>query len=224
MCAEAARVPLKVADPAELTDPTLYLNRELSHLEFQRRVLEEARDRRNPLLERVKFLSILGSNIDEFFMVRVAGVMQQIENGVQETGMDGKGPSETLDAIRPAVSRLVNGAYDFLRDDLLPALKENQVHLLTLNELGLDQRTQLDTFFAEKVFPVLTPLAFDPGRPFPHISNLSLNIAVALREPGGGPEHFARVKVPDSLLNCFPWRCLRRPMDRVRTVLSGWNN
>src|SRR5580704_1306820 len=204
MCAEAARAPLKIPDFSELNHPTLYLNRELSHLEFQRRVLEEARDRRNPLLERVKFLSILGSNIDEFFMVRVAGVMQQIENGVQETGMDGKGPSETLDAIRPAVSRLINGAYDFLRDDLLPALKENQVHLLAWSELGLDQRTQLDTFFAEKVFPVLTPLAFDPGRPFPHISNLSLNIAVALREPGGGPEHFARVKVPDSLPQLLP--------------------
>ena len=122
MCAEAARAPLKFADFPELNDPALYLNRELSHLEFQRRVLEEARDRRNPLLERVKFLSIFGSNIDEFFMVRVAGVMQQIENGVQETGMDGRGPSETLDAIRASVGRLVNGAYDFFREDLLPAL------------------------------------------------------------------------------------------------------
>ena len=106
MCAEAARAPLKIADFPELNHPSLYLNRELSHLEFQRRVLEEARDRRNPLLERVKFLSIFGSNIDEFFMVRVAGVMQQIENGVQETGMDGRGPSETLDAIRASVGRL----------------------------------------------------------------------------------------------------------------------
>ena len=103
MCAEAARAPLRISDIPELNHPTLYLNRELSHLEFQRRVLEEARDRRNPLLERVKFLSILGSNIDEFFMVRVAGVMQQIENGVQEAGMDGRGPSETLDAIRASV-------------------------------------------------------------------------------------------------------------------------
>jgi polyphosphate kinase len=204
MCAEAARAPLKVVDLPELNDPTLYLNRELSHLEFQRRVLEEARDRRNPLLERVKFLSIFGSNIDEFFMVRVAGVMQQIENGVQETGMDGRGPSETLDAIRAAVGRLVNGAYEFLREDLLPALHENRVRLLSLAELSLEQRAQLDTFFAEKVFPVLTPLAFDPGRPFPHISNLSLNIAVAVREPGGGPEHFARVKVPDSLPQLLP--------------------
>jgi polyphosphate kinase len=204
MCAEAARAPLKLADLPELNDPTLYLNRELSHLEFQRRVLEEARDRRNPLLERVKFLSILASNIDEFFMVRVAGVMQQIENGVQETGMDGRGPSETLDAIRTAVARLVNATYEHFREDLLPALQENQVRLLPLNELSLDQRAQLDTFFAEKVFPVLTPLAFDPGRPFPHISNLSLNIAVAVREPGGGPEHFARIKVPDSLPQLLP--------------------
>jgi len=204
MCAEAARAPLKVADFPELNDPTLYLNRELSHLEFQRRVLEEARDRRNPLLERVKFLSILGSNIDEFFMVRVAGVMQQIENSVQETGLDGRGPSETLDAIRASVSRLVNSAYDFFREDLLPALREHHIHLLHLNELSLDQRAQLDTFFSEKVFPVLTPLAFDPGRPFPHISNLSLNIAVAVREPGGGQEHFARVKVPDSLPQLLP--------------------
>src|SRR5580658_10369403 len=204
MCAEAARAPLKIADFTDLNDSSLYLNRELSHLEFQKRVLEEARDRRNPLLERVKFLSIFGSNIDEFFMVRVAGVMQQIENGVQETGMDGRGPSETLDAIRASVGRLINGAYEFLREDLLPALHENHVRLLHLNELSLDQRAQLDTFFAEKVFPVLTPLAFDPGRPFPHISNLSLNIAVAVREPGGGPEHFARVKVPDSLPQLLP--------------------
>src|SRR5271155_4116161 len=113
MCAEAARAPLKIADVPDLTEPGLYLNRELSHLEFQRRVLEEARDRRNPLLERVKFLSILGSNIDEFFMVRVAGVMQQIENGVQEPGMDGRGPAETLEFIRIEVDRLMNEAYAF---------------------------------------------------------------------------------------------------------------
>jgi len=204
MCAEAARAPLKLVESPELTHSSLYLNRELSHLEFQKRVLEEARDRRNPLLERVKFLSIFGSNIDEFFMVRVAGVMQQIENGVQETGMDGRGPAETLDAIRVSVSRLINAAYEYFREELVPALEENQVRLLQLNELSLDQRAQLDTFFAEKVFPVLTPLAFDPGRPFPHISNLSLNIAVAVREPGGGAEHFARIKVPDSLPQLLP--------------------
>jgi polyphosphate kinase len=203
MCAEAARLPLKTADLPELHDPALYLNRELSHLEFQGRVLEEARDRRNPLLERVKFLSIFGSNIDEFFMVRVAGLTQQIENGVQEPGMDGRGPSETLEAIRGVVGRLVGGAYEFLLEDLIPALEANHIRLLNLADLNLEQRAQLDTFFAEKVFPVLTPLAFDPGRPFPHISNLSLNIAVAVREPGG-PERFARVKVPDTLPQLLP--------------------
>src|SRR5580658_8666786 len=203
MCAEAARLPLKTADLPELHDPALYLNRELSHLEFQGRVLEEARDRRNPLLERVKFLSIFGSNIDEFFMVRVAGLTQQIENGVQEPGVDGRGPSETLEAIRGVVGRLVGGAYEFLLEDLIPALEANHIRLLNLADLNLEQRAQLDTFFAEKVFPVLTPLAFDPGRPFPHISNLSLNIAVAVREPGG-PERFARVKVPDTLPQLLP--------------------
>jgi polyphosphate kinase len=214
MCAEAARAPLRAVDSPDLHDPSLYLNRELSHLEFQGRVLEEARDRRNPLLERVKFLSILGSNIDEFFMVRVAGVMQQIENGIQEPGMDGRSPAETLEAIRTAVGRLVSGAYDFFREELTPALEENHIRLLQLAELSLEQRAQLDTFFAEKVFPVLTPLAFDPGRPFPHISNLSLNVAVAVREPGG-PEHFARVKVPDTLPQLLPATAPAGPGPRV---------
>jgi polyphosphate kinase len=201
MCAEPVRAPLRLADLPD--DPSLYLNRELSHLEFQRRVLEEARDRRNPLLERVKFLSIFGSNLDEFFMVRVAGLTQQIENGVQEPGLDGRGPSQTLEAIRGVVGPLISGAYKFLQEDLIPALEANQIRLLNLADLSLEQSAQLDTFFAEKVFPVLTPLAFDPGRPFPHISNLSLNIAVAVREPGG-PEHFARVKVPDTLPQLLP--------------------
>src|ERR1700685_1977758 len=111
MCAEPVRAPLRLADLPD--DPSLYLNRELSHLEFQRRVLEEAHDARNPLLERVKFLAILGSNIDEFFMVRVAGLMQQIENKVQDAGLDGHGPAELLDLIRVDVDRLMNEAYAF---------------------------------------------------------------------------------------------------------------
>src|SRR5208283_852774 len=133
MCAEAARAPLNLADFPELNHPSLYLNRELSHLEFQRRVLEEARDRRNPLLERVKFLSILGSNIDEFFMVRVAGVMQQIENGVQESGIDGRLPAETLEAIRTEVDRLMDEAYESYRDELVPALAAANISLLDLS-------------------------------------------------------------------------------------------
>src|SRR5580700_7430989 len=174
MCAEAARAPLRSADLPELHDPALYLNRELSLLAFQRRVLEEAADPTTPLLERVKFLSIFGSNIDEFFMVRVAGLTQQIENSVHEPGIDGRGPSETLEAIRGVVGRLMTGAYDFLRDELIPSLEASHIRLMNLADLSLEQRAQLDTFFSDKVFPVLTPLAFDPGRPFPHISNLSL--------------------------------------------------
>src|ERR1700734_2591138 len=149
-------------------------------------------------------------------MVRVAGVMQQIENGVQETGMDGRGPSETLDAIRASVGKLINGAYDYLREDLLPALQENHVRLLPLSELGLDQRAQLDTFFAAKVFPVLTPLAFDPGRPFPHISNLSLNLAVLIRDTQGN-ERFARIKVPDSLPPLVPVNRAAAPKQKRRS-------
>src|SRR5271155_3254271 len=113
MCAEPARVSFSEPDSPDLHSASLYLNRELSHLQFQRRVLEEARDPRKPLLERAKFLAIFGSNIDEFFMVRVAGLMQQIENKVQEPGMDGRGPAETLEFIRIEVDRLMNEAYAF---------------------------------------------------------------------------------------------------------------
>jgi polyphosphate kinase len=187
----------------DLRDPSLYLNRELSHLEFQRRVLEEARDACNPLLERVKFLSILGSNVDEFFMVRVAGLMQQIENKVQEPGIDGRMPAETLEAIRTEVEKLMKEAYQFYREELAPALAAANIRLMDLSELEPGQRAQLDSLFLDKLFPILTPLAFDVGRPFPHISNLSFNVAVVVREPGG-LEHFARVKIPDSITQFLP--------------------
>ncbi|HLK22468.1 MAG TPA: polyphosphate kinase 1 [Bryobacteraceae bacterium] len=194
---------LPLTEITDLRDPSLYLNRELSHLEFQRRVLEEARDARNPLLERVKFLAILGSNIDEFFMVRVAGLMQQIENKVQDPGIDGHGPAEVLESIRVEVDRLMNEAYAFYREELVPALAAANIRIMELSELTSEQRSQLDNLFLEKVFPVLTPLAFDQGRPFPHISNLSFNVAVVVRDPDG-PEHFARVKIPDTLPQFLP--------------------
>src|SRR5579871_2964662 len=198
MSAEPARLSLAEAEPPDLHNPSLYLNRELSHLEFQRRVLEEARDPHNPLLERVKFLSILGSNIDEFFMVRVAGLIQQIENKVHELGIDGRSPAETLELARTEADELMSEAYSFLREGLIPALAAANIHLIDFDALSVEARSILDAMFLEKVFAVLTPLALDPGRPFPHISNLSLNIAVVVRDPGG-PEHFARVKIPDTL-------------------------
>jgi polyphosphate kinase len=180
-----------------LDDSSLYLNRELSLLSFQGRVLEEAEDTRHPLLERAKFLSILFSNLDEFFMVRVAGLMQIMESGKTETSMDGRTVTAQLEAIRAEVTKILDRANDFYESELRPALDRAHVHIIDYSELKDKQCEQMQAHFLQSVFPVLTPLAFDPGRPFPHMSNLSLNIAVVVRDGGG--DHFARVKVPDTL-------------------------
>ncbi|MGD0046690.1 MAG: polyphosphate kinase 1 [Bryobacteraceae bacterium] len=190
------------AAPVDLKDPALYVNRELSLLAFQRRVLEEAEDETNPLLERVKFLSILGSNLDEFFMVRVAGLTAQLEAGSIEAGPDGMSPRAQLVAIRREVKRLLAEAHRTL-ERLLEALREQGIFVHDYAELNETHRQEAAKYFDETVFPVLTPLAFDPGRPFPHISNLSLNLAVSIRDRAGN-EHFARVKVPDSLPQLVP--------------------
>jgi polyphosphate kinase len=185
--------------PAEpdLRDPSLFLNRELSLLRFQARVLDEARDPRNPLLERLKFLGIVGSNLGEFFMVRIAGLKQQVRAGVAEPSGDGRTPAETLVEAR-------EGAFDLMRQarevyaNLVRELAETGVHILNYDELSDEERHAADEYYTSVVFPVLTPLAFDPGRPFPHISNLSLNLAILLRSQQG-EEMFARVKIPKSL-------------------------
>jgi len=183
-------------------DASLYLNRELSLLAFFRRVLEEAQDERNPLLERVKFLSIVGSNLAEFFMVRVAGLKQQVEAGVIELSNDGLTPSEQLLAIRQVALELMQDARRCLHQ-LLPLLAEAGIHILDYQALTGEQRTAANEYFEQVVFPVLTPLAFDPGRPFPHISNMSLNLAVLIRDQFG-LERFARVKVPNTLPRLLP--------------------
>src|SRR3990172_8450629 len=190
-------------EKVNLDDPKLFINRELSQLEFFRRVLEEAQNENNPLLERVKFLSIVGSNLDEFFMVRVAGIKQQVAAGVVELSADGLTPAEQLAAIRRAALKLMLDARDCLRADLMPKLDEAGIHILNYDELSESQATKIKEYFDEVVFPVLTPLAFDPGRPFPHISNLSLNLAV-LVESSPGVERFARIKVPDTLPRLVP--------------------
>jgi polyphosphate kinase len=191
-------------DTIDLKDPELYLNRELALLTFQRRVLEEAEDKGNPLLERLKFLSILGSNLDEFFMVRVAGLLAQLDSGAVDAGHEGMSPRAQIVAIRREVSRLLKDAHGCLQA-ILPELAEQGIQIYDYAELNQAQLAATAKYFAETVFPVLTPLAFDPGRPFPHISNLSLNLAVLIRDPGGN-EHFARVKVPDSLPQLAPLR------------------
>ncbi len=196
----------------DLDDPRLFINRELSMLEFQRRVLDEAKDETNPLLERVKFLAIVGSNLDEFFMVRVAGLRKQIDAGVMDLPPDGMTPAEQIAAIRKVAWQLMAEARECLRDDLLPQLSQAGVHILDYEALNEKQKANVDSYFEEVVFPVLTPLAFDPGHPFPHISNLSLNLAVVIRDENE-QDLFARVKVPGTLPRLVP---IKRSSGSVR--------
>jgi len=194
-----AKGTLNSAQPVPpLDDPALYVNRELSLLDFQRRVLEEAQDATVPLLERVKFLSIVGSNLDEFFMVRVAGLKRQVERGVLECGPDGMTPQAQLAAIRERVTSLFRDAHECWHQQVLPSLAKAGIQIADYSQLNTRQRSALNKYFRETLFPTLTPLAFDPGRPFPHISNLSLNLAVLIRDKEG-VEHFARVKIPNSI-------------------------
>ena len=182
-----------------LRDPQWYINRELSLLEFHRRVLEEAQDESNPLLERVKFLSIVGSNLDEFFMVRVVGLKKQVAAGVVELPADGLPPVRALAEIRKVAAQLMSQSRELFRDELQPLLKKAGIFVLDYGALNDKQKENVDNYFDEVVSKVLTPLAVDPGHPFPHISNLSLNLAVALRDQFG-VERFARIKVPTNKL------------------------
>ena len=181
-------------------------------LDFQRRVLEEAQDVRNPLLERVKFLAIVGSNLDEFFMVRVAGLKKQVEAGVYDTPPDGLTPAEQLAAVRKSALQIMDAARDCLKSDLMPALRKAGIYLLNYSDLTDRQKSSVKSYFNDMVFPVLTPLAFDPGHPFPHISNLSLNLAVLIRDKKNR-DHFARIKVPNTLPRLVP---IRRSSGGVR--------
>jgi polyphosphate kinase len=201
-----------------LDDPALYINRELGLLAFQRRVLEEAEDSQNPLLERVKFLSILGSNLNEFFMVRVAGLVSQMDAGITDSGPDGMPPRAQLIAIRREIKRLSADAYKCLAS-LHPELEEAGIRILDYSGLSETQQRVAANYFTEAAFPVLTPLAFDPGRPFPHISNLSLNLATLIRD-GQGNERFARIKVPDSLPPLVPVNRAATPKQKRRRSQS----
>lgn len=184
-------------------DPSLFINRELGLLDFQRRVLAEAQDENKPLLERVKFLAILGSNMDEFFMVRVSGIRKLVEANVTEISSDGMTPREQLAAIRKRALDLYREAHECYQQDILPELEKTGIHILDYKKLNAAQRKRADKYFNDVVFPVLTPLALDPGHPFPHISNQSLNLAVVILDKKGN-EKFARLKVPDTLQQLVP--------------------
>ncbi len=176
--------------------PSRFLDREESWLKFNQRVLELAEDESLPLLERVRFLAIFASNLDEFFMVRVAGLKRRIAAGVAVRAASGHLPREVLDTIWSTSSEMMSRHAALFRDQLIPALNAEGIEMVRWEDLDRDEQKQCKRLFKERVFPVLTPLAVDPAHPFPYISGLSLNLAVLVRNPKTGKEHFARVKVP----------------------------
>ena len=184
-------------------DPSHFFNRELSWLDFNQRVLELAEDESVPLLERVKFCAIFASNLDEFFMVRVAGLWDQVDAGIDARGPDGLSPREQIQAIRSRSLELDRRLTDVFNRRLKPALLGNGIRVATLDELNGTERAELDRIFDAQVFPTLTPLVIGLGRPFPYISNLSLSIAVLLRDNETSTRVLSRIKVPKELLGRF---------------------
>jgi polyphosphate kinase len=188
-------------DPID--DPALYINRELSWLDFNQRVLELAEDPEVPLLEQIRFCAIYASNLDEFFMVRVAGLFDQLDAGIDARGPDGLRPGEQIDAIQARVLELDQRLHNCFDGTLRPALEERGIRIVSLDTASEEELREIDTRFHEQVFPALTPLVIGLGRPFPYISNLSLSLGVLLRDPESGNEIIARVKVPKELLGRF---------------------
>ena len=215
---------LPAAPPAATPPPTTaaaaqlpadrYLNRELSWLDFNARVLALAEDPSEPLLERAKFLAIFSSNLDEFYMVRVAGLKRRAEAGLSVRSADGLSPTEQLTLIAERTQELAGRHARVFLDQVRPALTADGIDIIGWADLDDDERRRLSGYFLDQVFPVLTPLAVDPAHPFPYISGLSLNLAVTVKDSETGGEHFARVKVPDNVDRFVRVR-------RTRTETSG---
>lgn len=178
--------------------PENFINRDLSWVEFNKRVLDEALNPELPLLDKIKFISIFCSNLDEFYMIRVSGIKEQIAANISEPAIDGLTPIEQLSKVEIALKPLLQKLDNLWTTEIIPALKEQGISLISIDELGLAEKEKLTNYFKKEIFPVLTPLAFDPGRPFPYISNLSLNLAILIQKPNG-EQHFARVKMPSIL-------------------------
>ena len=179
----------------DLRSPKLYINREISLLEYQQRLLSQACDARHPLLERIRFIKIVSDNLDEFFMVRVSDLMDELDSGLTELAPDAMTPAQQLAVIRKRVTALLEEQRRIVHDQLLPELVQQGVRIVGLQDLTTAQRAGLRTYFEQQIFPVITPLAVDHGHPWPHISNLSINLAVELQ--GEDEVLFARVKIPD---------------------------
>jgi len=200
----------------DFADPKNFINRELSWLEFNRRVLEEAQDRNQPLLERVKFLSIFASNLDEFFEIRVAGIKQQIDSGAADIGPDGLAPAELFDAIQNRVHELTDTTYSLWNDEIVPALAENNIHILTVPKLTGEDAEWTRKFFRDEVFPILTPLAVDASHPFPQVLNKSDNLFIQARKPGSEDPLHAVVQVPRIIPRFIP-------LPREKGESGAWN-
>ena len=202
--ASAASADTAQVDPEDLLPPlksfkNRFIDRELTWLDFNERVLEQAEDHTLPLLERAWFLAIFSSNLDEFYMVRVAGLMRRIKAGITPVRASGLDANQVLAQVTSRAKELTARQAALFQEDIRPALAGHNVDILGWDELNSDQQERLTRYFRHQIYPVLTPLAVDPSHPFPYISGLSLNLAVILRNPRSGKEHFARIKVPDSL-------------------------
>lgn len=210
---QAPKPSPKQREPVDFSNPAYYLNRETSWLEFNNRVLHEALDARTPLLERLKFMAIFSSNLDEYFMARIAGLKQQVEAQVSQRTTDGLTPQEQLDEIDRELRPVVTQQHRYFEQELRSLLAAEGICLLDYQDLNPAQQSYLQQYFEEQIFPILTPLAVDPGHPFPYISNLSLNLAVIIKDMKTGEDHFARVKVP----NVLP-RFIALPMETAPRV------
>lgn len=197
-------------------NPEFFINRDLSWIEFNRRVLEEALDPSLPLLEKIKFISIFHTNFDEFYMIRVSGIKEQIAANVLEPSIDGLTPREQLQKIEKCIKPMLDQVVDLWLNIVVPELRNNNINICDYSTLPDVEQNKLTEYFKKEIYPVLTPLAFDPGRPFPYISNLSLSLAILVRKPNG-ENHFARVKVPSILPRLLRIDTIINPNKKIQT-------
>jgi polyphosphate kinase len=197
-------------------NPENFFNRDLSWVEFNRRVLEEALNPDLPMLEKVKFVSIFSTNLDEFYMIRISGLKEQIAANIHEPTIDGLTPVEQLRKIEKSVKPMINQVSELWMKEIVPALRKNGVQFLRFTEFTNEEQSKLREYFKQEIYPVLTPLAFDPGRPFPYISNLSLNLAILVKKPNG-ENLFARVKVPSILPRLLQVDSIIKPEKKARS-------
>lgn len=197
-------------------NPNNFFNRDLSWVEFNRRVLQEALNPDLPLLEKVKFISIFHTNLDEFYMIRISGLKEQIEAKVLEPTIDGMTPLQQLQQIEKTLQPMLKTVMDLWKNEIVPALKQNKIEIADFDSLQENEKKILTEYFKKEIYPVLTPLAFDPGRPFPYISNLSLSLAILVKKPNG-ENHFARVKVPNILPRLMQIDNILDPNRKIQT-------